>query len=276
MSFEDAYKSAFDGPDSTYQIMSYKRAVRVIERRRKEALDLREASIISEKRRQEALDQARRDAQSRYMEAVEHAVGVIKRRRKEFVKQREAERVRERHRKEALDHQRSLKAQQPRKTTTPDASSSSAAAAVAADVGIGFAALLFRVPTSYPYLESPLNIFLPLHFTDTAVDLVHEPGHAWYDAYHSFMGQLDDICDGFEPLLVCHVEYGRVHLEKSPLLRLQGNEDLTAPRVLAFRMEPQDIHRWHEVECRVQPLLVEAFGRDGPPVRYYYGDVVNT
>ncbi|KAG7006668.1 hypothetical protein G7Y79_00013g034400 [Physcia stellaris] len=244
LSFEEAYKSAFDGPDCTSQIASYKRAVKIIERRRIAALNLR------------------------YMKALKHAVAVVKRRRKEFVKQRDAERVRERHRKEALEHQRSLKAQQPRKTITPVVSSSSSSA----DVGTGFAALLFRVPTSYPYLESPLNIFLPLHFTATAVDLIHEPGHAWYDAYHSIKGQLDDICNP----LVCNVEYGRVHLEKSPLLRLPGNEDLTAPRVLAFRMEPRDIHRWHEVECRVQPLLGEAFGREGPPVRYYYGDVVNT
>ena len=251
LSFEEAYRSAFSGPDCTSQIAAYKRAVRVIERRRIAALNLRS------------------------IKALKHAVAVVKRRRKEFVKQRDAERVRERHRKEALEHQRSLKTQQPRKTITPVVSASSVASA-SVDIGVDFAALLFRLPTSYPYLESPLNIFLPLHFTATLVDLVHEPGHAWYDTYHSIKGQIDEICDGIEPPLVCNVEYGRVHLEKSPLIRLPGNEDLTAPRVLAFRMEPRDIHRWREVKCRVQPLLGGAFGREGPPVRYYYGDVVTT
>ncbi|KAG7006666.1 hypothetical protein G7Y79_00013g034380 [Physcia stellaris] len=37
--------------------------------------------------------------------------------------------------------------------------------------------LQFRLPTPYSYLETPLNIFLPLHFTFT------EPSHAFHHAY---------------------------------------------------------------------------------------------
>lgn len=74
----------------------------------------------------------------------------------------------------------------------------------------------------------------------------------------------------------CTSEYGRVHLEKSPLPPLQGSENLMAPRILAFRVEPRDMYRWQELECRVQKLLRETFGSDGLPVRYYYGEVFSS
>ena len=63
--------------------------------------------------------------------------------------------------------------------------------------------LKFKMPRDYPQLETPLNIFLPLHFTNTDVEFVHERGDPSYDAFHSIHGTLIDQCNAIEPPVAC-------------------------------------------------------------------------
>lgn len=92
--------------------------------------------------------------------------------------------------------------------------------------------LMFRAPLRYPFLERPLNIFLPLHFTYTQVDIVHERGHVWYEAFMKIQVDLIKICASFEPPIVqssAHLsmaEYGTIEppyrTEKSTMSHRRG------------------------------------------------------
>lgn len=120
------------------------------------------------------------------------------------------------------------------------------------------------VPHDYPPLESPCNIWLPMHFTETKVYPIRDPGDPIYNICPSICRYSRSIENDWAESLSVEIIYGRVNSESS-------TDEIRYPRVIAVMLDKDDVGGWRSVAEPVFRMLRERLG-DGegaPPVRFY-------
>ena len=131
------------------------------------------------------------------------------------------------------------------------------------------------VPPNYPLLESPCNVFLPLHFTRTDVSAIYDEDDPIFQAWRAMKPELGEIGEDGAELI-----YGRCRgneeeddcwdddnssKDKSKIV----TNELENPRVLVIYLSRHKLHQWMTLHQPVLDLIKKYLGEIPLPLRYY-------